>query len=812
MCILELFAALLLATAVLSYLNVPLMISTLVFAVVLGIYTYLAEAGPAVYTLWVVFIAGTLALNIHMLRRMLISNFALKLFRTLMPPISQTEREALEAGTVWWESDLFSGQPDWDKLHAYRKPVLTAEEQAFLDGPVEKLCDMMDDWQVTDNLHDLPKEVWDFLKEHRFFGIIIPKEYGGHGFSALAHSDVVMKLASRSIASAVTVMVPNSLGPAELLLHYGTDEQKNRYLPGLASGAEIPCFALTEPQAGSDASSMVSHGIIAKGIFNGKEIIGIRANWSKRYITLAPNTTVMGLAIKLFDPDHLLGDKEDLGITVALVPANTPGVTIGRRHEPLNIPFLNGPITGENVFMPLDYIVGGIGYAGKGWHMLMERLSIGRGISLPALGTSASKLVARGVGAYARIRRQFRLPVGRMEGVEEALANVAGQTYAVDATRRFTVGAIDAGERPSLASAIAKYNITERMRTVVNNGMDVQGGAAIVLGPRNFMGGVYQSVPISITVEGANILTRTLIVFGQGVIRAHPYVLKEMEASAEKDNDKASMAFDHSLFRHIGFTMTTAVRTLVSGLTCAAFLPARQSTPAAPYYRQLGRMSSAFALASDVAMMALGGKLKRMEKLTGRLADAISNLYIASAVLKKFEDDGKQEGDADLMRWACDDALYRIQESLDGFLHNLPSRPIAFALRLFIFPFGKPYIPPSDRLGGKIARLLMEPGYARDRLTAGIHVSRDKNQPLGRIEDALVKVIRAEAVEKKIAEAMRAKKIKAGDQGKMLEEAVKAGLITEDERRIAVESEKARLDVVTVDDFPHDYWSKRNAV
>jgi acyl-CoA dehydrogenase len=557
---------------------------------------------------------------------------------------------------------------------------------------------------------------------------------------------------------------------------------------------------------------MVSNGVVIRGMFNGKEIIGIRANWDKRYITLAPVATVIGLAIKLFDPEHLLGDKEDIGITVALVPANTPGITIGRRHDPLSIPFLNGPLQGENVFMPLDYIVGGLPYAGKGWKMLMERLSIGRGISLPALGTCAAKVSARGVGAYARIRRQFRLPVGKMEGVEEALANIAGQAYAMEATRRFTVGAIDAGERPSLASAIAKYNITERMRGVVNNAMDVQGGAAIVLGPRNFMGRTYQSVPISITVEGANILTRTLIVFGQGVIRAHPYVLKEMEASVDPDTAKASMAFDHALFRHIGFTMSTAVRSFVSGVTCAAFQPGRASSPARGYYRQVGRMSSAFALASDVAMLALGGKLKRLEKLTGRLADAISNLYIASAVLKRYEDEGKLAEDLPLVKWACDDALYRIQESLDGFLLNLPSRPIAALLRVFMFPLGKPYSPPSDRLGGTVARMIMEPGAVRDRLTGGIHVSRNIGEPMGRIEDALVKVIKAEAVEKKIAEAVRAKKIRASDPVSLLGAAVKAGLITEAERAIALESEKARLDVVMVDDFPIDYWSKRNAV
>ncbi|MBI5179195.1 MAG: acyl-CoA dehydrogenase [Nitrospinae bacterium] len=796
--------------AVLAYFNVPLMIGTFVLGALLAAFTWSFVWGPAIYALWVAFIALALVLNIHALRRALISNHVLKLFRKLMPPISQTEREALEAGTVWWEKDLFSGKPDWKKLLGFPAPKLTAEEQAFLDGPVENLCSMINDWEVTDRLKDLPKEAWDYIKKERFFGLIITKEYGGLEFSALAHSEVVQKLASKSITAAVTVMVPNSLGPAELLLHYGTDEQKKRYLPGLAIGTEIPCFALTEPQAGSDASSITSFGVIETGMFGGKEVLGMRVNWEKRYITLSSVATVMGLAFKLYDPNRLLGDKEDIGITVALVPTNTPGISIGNRHDPLSIPFHNGTIRGKDVFMPLNYIVGGPSFAGKGWQMLMERLSIGRGISLPALGASASKTACRGTGAYARIRRQFRLPVARMEGVEEALTFIAGHTYAVDATRRFTVGAIDAGQRPSLASAIAKYNITERMRMVVNHAMDVQGGAAIVLGPRNFMGRAYQSIPISITVEGANILTRTLIVFGQGVIRAHPYVLKEMEAAAEKDPQKASAAFDSAFFSHAGFTLSTAMGALVSGLTGGALLPAPVSGPAARHYRQFGRMSAAFALASDVAMLALGGKLKRMEKLTGRLADAISNLYIASAVLKRFEDEGRKKEDEALMRWACEDALFRIQTSLDGFLRNLPNRPVAAMLRLFIFPCGRPYHAPSDRLGGACARILLAPSESRDRLTAGIHVPHNTQESLGRIEDALVKVIRAEAVEKKVLEAARAKKLKSLDPAAQVEEAEKLGVISAEEKKIVAEAEAARLDVVTVDEFPKDYWSGRH--
>lgn len=806
------FAALLgsivLSGLVAAYLGLSLITFTTIVGAILCALTFLVGPSTLVQVSWAVFLVLGAVLNVRLIRRILITNHMLRLFRTLLPPISQTEREALEAGAVWWEKDLFSGQPDWARLHAFRAPKLSDEEKAFLAGPVEKLCQMMDDWAITDKHHDLPKEVWDFLKKEKFFGLIIPKKYGGLEFSALAHSEVVLKLSSRSLTSAVTVMVPNSLGPAELLLHYGTEEQKNKYLPGLANGTEMPCFALTEPQAGSDASSIVSNGVVEKGMFNGKEIIGIRANWDKRYITLAPIATLVGLAIKLYDPNKLLGDKRELGITVLLVPSTIPGVEVGARHAPLDIPFLNGPTRGKNVFMPLDYIVGGAPYAGKGWKMLMERLSIGRGISLPSLGTSGAKLAARGIGAYSRVRTQFKLPICRFEGVEEALALIAGHTYAVDATRRFTVGAIDDGERPSLASAMAKYNITERMRAACNNAMDVQGGAAISLGPKNIMGRMYQGVPVSITVEGANILTRTLIIFGQGVIRAHPYVLREMDAAASKDSINGPIEFDCVFFNHVGFTISTAVRTFVSGLTCAALLPSRPGSMAC-YYRNLGRMSSAFALISDAAMMALGGKLKRMEKLAGRLADVISNLYIASAALKKFADDGSPEEDKPLVKWVCDDALFRIQTALDGFLRNLPNPLMAASLRCVVFPLGMPFHPPSDKLGAKVAHIITEPGAARDRLTAGIFIPKGTDDQMGKIEDAFIKVIKAEPAAKKLQEAVRAGKVTAIDQLDQIDEAAKLGVISAEEKKFATDAENARRAVVAVDDFPGDHWSKR---
>lgn len=784
-------------------------------ATLLGYALLIAESvsgpiSPGLAAAWALYTALALVLNLPPLRRALLTPTILRIFKKIMPPISKTEREALDAGTVYWEKHLFAGKPDWKALHAFPKPTLTAEEQAFLDGPVERLCDMLDDWEITDRLHDLPPHIWDFLKKEKFFGMIITKEYGGLDFSALAHSEVVMKVASKSGTAAITVMVPNSLGPAELLLHYGTPEQKKRYLPGLAIGTEIPCFALTEPEAGSDATSIKASGIVEKGIFEGKEIVGIRLNWEKRYITLSSYATVMGLAFHLYDPKKLIGDNEYPGITVALIPTNTKGITIGPRHEPLSIPFINGPIWGKDVFLPLDCIVGGKDYAGQGWRMLMERLAIGRGISLPAISASGSKLSSRGVGAYARIRRQFRLPVAKFEGVEEALAEIAGLTYGIDSARLFTVGAIMQGEAPALASAMSKYSLTERCRQVVNRAMDVQGGAAIVLGPRNFMGRIYQSLPVSITVEGANILTRTLIVFGQGIIRAHPWVLKEMEATADKDTARGLVAFDKAFFGHVGFTFSVGARSFVSAITGGAFLPSPVGGPLAVYYRRIGRMSAALAIAGDVAMLTLGGNLKRKEKLAGRLADIVSNLYIASATLKRYADDGSPKEDLPLVRWAIEDALYRAQGALAGFLQNMPSCTAACLLKLLIFPFGKPFDPPSDKLGAKAAETLQSPSATRDRLTNGIHVSKKLSEPLGRIEDALRKTLAAEEVERKISHAVKEKRITARGDAERMEEALKGTIITAEDKATVEAANAARRDVITVDDFPMDYWSGRH--
>ncbi len=725
--------------------------------------------------------------------------------------MSDTEREAIQAGTVWWDAELFSGRPNWRKLLAISEPTLTAGEQAFLDGPVEELCRIVDDWQINEELHDLPEKVWQFMKDKGFFGMIIPKKYGGLEFSALAHSAVVMKVASRSMTAAVTVMVPNSIGPAELIHLYGTEEQKNYYLPRLARGEEIPCFALTGPDAGSDAASMTDNGVVCRGEFEGKkDVLGIRLNWEKRYITLGPIATVLALAFKLYDPDHLLGNKEELGITVALIPTDTPGISIGRRHFPLNVSFQNGPNTGRDVFIPIDWIIGGAKQAGQGWRMLMECLAAGRSISLPSVSTGSAKLVSRAVGAYARIRKQFKTPIGHFEGVEEALARMGGYAYLMDAARVVTVGAVDMGEKPSVISAIVKYHHTERMRRLVNDAMDVLGGRGICLGRRNFLGHVYQAIPISITVEGANILTRSLIIFGQGAIRCHPYILKEMKAATDPDPVRASMRFDRALFHHIGFFFRNVTRSLFMGLTGGRWVSVPSNGPTRNYYRQLTRMSTALALTSDMAMLVLGGTLKRRESISARLGDVLSYLYLASASLKHFKDQGSPPEDLPLLQWACEYCLYNIQVRLGEVIRNFPSRPVAWLLRFLVFPTGMPYRGPSDQLNHQVAGLLLEPSEVRDRLTSGIYLPRDHEEPMEILEVALKKIIEAEAVEKKLRKAVQTGALKASEQEALLREAVKAGVIDKKEADLVRSAEEARREAIRVDDYPQDYW-KRNS-
>ena len=752
-------------------------------------------------------IAG-IVLFFRPLRHLFVSRPLLKIFRKVLPQVSQTEQEALDAGTVWWEGELFSGDPNWSTLLAYPKPQLSAEEKAFLDGPVEQLCEMLDEWKITRELHDLPPDVWQFIKDNGFFGMIIPKQYGGHGFSALAHSEVVMKIGSRSGTAAVTVMVPNSLGPAELLLHYGTDEQKNNYLPRLAKGLEIPCFALTGPDAGSDAGAIPDTGIICRSKFEGKkDVLGIRITWEKRYITLGPVATLLGLAFKLYDPNKLLGEEKDLGITLALIPTNTPGVSIGRRHFPLDAAFQNGPNAGKDVFIPIEWVIGGREGVGNGWRMLMNCLSVGRSISLPATSVGAAKLAARTSGAYGMVRTQFKMPIGRFEGVEEALARIAGNTYMMDAARVMTAGAVDLGEKPSVISAIIKYHLTERGRQIINDAMDIHGGKGICMGPSNYLGRTYQQIPVSITVEGANILTRSLIIFGQGAIRCHPYILKEIDAANNSDDTQALQEFDQALTGHLSFSFNNGFRCLLYGLSGGALAKAPSipfSEEIAGHYRQLTRFSTAFALAADVSMLILGGSLKRKEKLSARLGDILSMLYLCSATLKRFEDDGRPASDLPLLQWSIQDALYRMQLAFYGLLDNFPNRVMAWKLRFLIFPLGRAFSPPSDELGHKVVKILMTSGETRDRLTKNIYIPDSDNEPLGVLEQALQCAEKCKEANTKVRSAVKAGSITAQDNEKIAE-ALKQGIISDAEAKSLQEMETLRRQVIMVDDFPPDF-------
>jgi acyl-CoA dehydrogenase len=720
--------------------------------------------------------------------------------RKQLPPISKAEREALEAGTVWWEGELFSGAPDWNKLNSLPIPSLTHDENHFLDTSVETLCGMLEDHRIVSDLRDLPPEVWSFIKKNGFWGMIIPKEYGGLGFSAIAHSQVIAKIAGRSITAAVTVMVPNSLGPAELLLRYGTEEQKNYYLPRLARGEEVPCFALTGPEAGSDAASIPDTGVVCRGIWGGKEIIGLRINWEKRYITLGPVSTLLGLAFRVKDPEHLLSNNPDPGITLALIPTNTPGITIGNRHDPLGVPFQNGPNRGINVFIPLEWVIGGPVGIGRGWQMIMECLAAGRSVSMPALCAGVGKFVGRSVGAYARVRRQFHVSIGRFEGIEEVLARIAGNLYVMEAVRTMTCSALDLGERPSVISAIIKYFATEQMRKVVNDGMDVLGGSGICLGPRNLLGRIYQAVPIGITVEGANILTRSMIIFGQGAIRCHPFILKEMEAMRNPDAAQGLADFDRLLRLHGIFIFRNAVRAFLFGLLGA--WPAKApKTLARRYYQDASRMAAAFAIAVDLVLMTLGGGLKRRERISARLADMLIHLYLISALLKQFHESLSNREELPLLRWGCEKSLHEIQESYLDLCDNLPSRPVAWLLRLLAFPLGRTFHKPSDHLGRRLAGMLMEPSAVRDRLTAGLFLPNDVLDPLGRLEDALNRVIASEPAEQKLRDAVRSGRMPELPEDKLLELGVHRGIITAQEAEGVFEAAAARREAINVDDF-----------
>lgn len=790
-------------TTLLAYLRANLIIWTGVFAVAFLTWGWLF--GTPLLA-WLIFLPVAIVLNMKLLRRLLVSRRLLNWFRKVLPPMSDTEQEALEAGTVWWDADLFSGRPDWKKLLAIPAPSLSEEEQAFIDGPVEELCGMLDDWEITHERNDLPPEVWEFIKKNKFFGMIIPKEYGGREFSALANSTVVMKIATRSMSAGVTVMVPNSLGPGELIMHYGTEEQRKHYLPRLAIGEEIPCFALTNLHAGSDAGAMPDSGVVCKGEHNGKEVLGFRASWDKRYITLAPIATVLGLAFKAYDPDGLLGDKEELGITCALIPTATPGVEIGARHNPLNAAFPNGPTRGKDVFIPFDWVIGGEKWIGQGWRMLMNCLSAGRAISLPALGTGSGKLASRATGAYARIRKQFRVPIASFEGVEEALTRIAGYTYRMDAARRMTAGAIALGESPSVLSAILKYHCTEGMRQVINDSMDVHGGRGVILGPNNYVGRIYQTIPVSITVEGANILTRSMIIFGQGAIRCHPYLLKELEAAAHPDNDRGVELFDAALFAHVGYTISNSTRAFVDGVT-GSLLVSAPNTPLRYYYRQFSRMSAAFAFLADVALLILGGEMKRREKLSGRYGDVLSHLYMGSATLKRFEDTGLPDADLPLAEWSCQDSLFTMQTKLEEILENFPLPWFGSLLKWVVFPLGRPYRKPDDRLGAKVADILTTPSEARDRLTDGIYFKENMDDIVGRLDVVLKKVLETEPLEEKLQAGLGIK-LAAANYLKSVEQGLSKGVIDDIEAKLLTETFNAVETIIAVDEFSADTSQK----
>ncbi|HNV07535.1 MAG: acyl-CoA dehydrogenase [Dokdonella sp.] len=748
-----------------------------------------------------VFAAITVPLNLPAFRRTRMSAPLLAIYRKVTPNLSETEQIALEAGTVGFEGQLFSGKPDWSQLLAQAKPELSVDERAFLDGPVEELCARIHDWQITHELADLPEDMWQFIKDHKFFGMIIPREYGGLGFSALAHSAVLQKIASMSATVFSTVAVPNSLGPAELLLHYGTEEQKNFYLPRLADGREIPCFALTGPYAGSDATSLPDYGIVCKGEWEGGNVLGVRLTFDKRYITLAPVATIVGLAFRMLDPDKLLGDEVDRGITLALIPRATEGLEIGRRHFPLNVPFQNGPVRGKDVFVPLSQLIGGPEMAGQGWRMLVECLSVGRAISLPSSATGGACAGVAATGAYARIRKQFGLAIGRFEGVEDALARIGGFAYATTALSRSTAAAVDRGEKPSVPSAIAKYHATEWGRQICTDAMDVHGGKGVILGPGNWLGRSWQGVPIMITVEGANIMTRSLMIFGQGAIRCHPYVLDEMQAAALPDYGERLRAFDNLLFKHIGFAISNAVRCLVMGLTHASIGSAPGDAYTRRFYRKLNRYSAALALLADTSMLVLGGKLKFKEKISARLGDVLSYLYIASAMLKRYEDEGRPHGDQPLLAWAFHECVWRMQGALDGVIRNFPLRPVAWVLRALVFPFGRREVPPSDRLGHRVAAILMTPSEARDRLTAGAFLTPTANNPVGRMNALLPDVIAAEPVERKFLKAVKAGEVDALEYEQQLEQAMQKGVISEAEGALLARVRKASSEFISVDDF-----------
>lgn len=787
----------------LAYHRLSLRTATIAMGALLVVYTLSGPGWLWGLFAWVIYAGLATVLNTDAIRQSLITQPIMDFFRKVLPTMSATERTALDAGTVWWEGELFTGQPDWERLRNIPAPQLSEEEQAFLDGPVRDVMGMCDEWQITHEDGDLPPEVWERLKKDKFFGMIIPKDYGGLGFSAYAHSSVLAQLNGGPAGTVLssTVAVPNSLGPAELLLHYGTDEQRDYYLPRLADGREIPCFGLTSPHAGSDAGAIPDNGIVCYGEWNGEQVLGMRLTWDKRYITLAPIASVLGLAFKLYDPEGHLGDEANLGTTCALIPTDTEGVITGRRHYPINTPFQNGPTQGTDVFVPLDFIIGGQQMIGEGWRMVVECLSVGRAISLPSSTTGGANSAALATGAYARIRRQFDIHIGAFEGVQEALARIGGRAYACESVRRFTANAVDLGEKPAVSSAIAKYHCTTMAQQVSIDAMDVHAGKGVCIGPSNYLARGYEGAPVSITVEGANILTRGMMIFGQGAIRCHPFVLSEMEAVADEKPGRGLTNFDQAFFAHIGHDLSAAARSLVMGVTRGYGSKAPHDPNLRRHYQRLNRYAANLALLTDIAMGTLGGSLKFRESLSARLGDILSHMYIVSATLKRFQEDGAHTEDLPLVDWVCADRFAAIEETADGVLNNLPSRPAAWLARILIFPLGRHARRPSDKTDTQIANLLLSPNATRDRIGATTLVGEADENPLGLLDETMTRVIDCHELEKRILKAHKTGQITSDHPAERIEQASTAGIIDDNEAAQLRELHDYLMAVIQVDDF-----------
>lgn len=747
-------------------------------------------------------IAIIVLFGVRNIRMQVITRPAFSFFKKVLPPLSSTEKEAMEAGDVWWEGELFRGKPDWNKLHGYAKPTLTADEQSFLDNQVQTALTMIDDYDIVHNRKDLPPELWQYFKEEGFFALIIPKKYGGREFSAFANSTIVAKIATRSVSAAVTVMVPNSLGPGELLTHYGTQEQKDRWLPSLAVGKDIPCFALTGPEAGSDAGAIPDIGVVCRQEFEGEETLGLSLTWNKRYITLAPVATVLGLAFQMRDPDKLLGDKKNLGITCALIPTDHPGVEIGRRHNPLMMAFMNGTTSGKDVFIPLDWIIGGPQYAGKGWRMLVECLSAGRGISLPALATASGHIATKTTTAYSYVRQQFGMPIGNFEGVQEALARIIANTYQLEAARQLTTTGIDANVKPSVVTAIAKYHMTELGRAVLEDAMDIQSGKGIQLGPKNYLGHAFMASPISITVEGANILTRSLMIFGQGATRCHPYVLAEMEAAGMEDGTAALDRFDQLLLGHIGYATRNALSSFANAVTGSRFSSSPVSGPTQKYYRDMNRISSSLAIMTDLSMLIMGGDLKRKEMISARMGDVLSQLYLASATLKFYEDNGRQQDDLPSVHYVMTERLQLAAKALEDAIRNFPSKIAGVLLRVLIFPLGNHFNAPSDKAAVELVKAMLKPSAARDRITFLCGEFDGDTSGVAEVEDAFLAKYAARDIYKKLKKAQRSGHIKSKlPMLELFEVALDKNIITDAEYQQLLEADKKRLAAINVNDF-----------